>query len=88
MEWKVVEISSEETSRAWNHLKGSDVQKILHNYLVTRIDEMRLALETSEMENVTRLQAGILAHRNLLNVVHSYDTPNLKEQYACRIPNQ
>jgi hypothetical protein len=75
-------LSPDETTWAISEFIGSRPQKLLHNRLVQRIEELRTRLETATPPDVIVLQAGIREARVLLGMLHEHDPESVKKIYA------
>lgn len=78
----LVHLSAEEQTWAKNEFSGSRPQKLLHNFLATRIEEFRSRLETARPEDVLAIQVGIREARTLLAELHSHDSEAVKRIYG------
>jgi hypothetical protein len=79
---RLVDISSERESYAWQAFSGSDPQIVLHNHLETAIEEHRTKLETATGEEVQRSQTAIRELRALLGFIHGKDSEQIRKVYG------
>ncbi len=82
MDYKIVDISSNEDSLARQRFCGSDFQRFLHNDLVTKLAEARVKLEEAEPDDVAKLQAAIRELKSVLSIIHGKDSQEVKKLYA------
>jgi CelD/BcsL family acetyltransferase involved in cellulose biosynthesis len=75
-------MSADEQTWARNEFSGSRPQKLLHNFLVARIEEFRSRLETAKPEDVLAIQVGIREARTLLGELHAHDSEAVKRIYG------
>jgi hypothetical protein len=78
---RLVDLSSEEQHWARKEVPGSRYQRYLHNYLVSRIEELRSRLETAAPEDLVRLQSAICENRTFLGELHAHDPEAIKSLY-------
>ncbi len=57
------------------------MQKVAHNHLVNRIQELRTKLEAARGDQIIENQAEIKEARRLLAVLHKHDSKELQEVY-------
>lgn len=75
-------LTPQEEAWARTELAGSRPQRLLHNFLVARIEEMRNRLETSDAQEVVRCQIAIREARTLLGELHAHDPESVKILYG------
>lgn len=78
---RLIDLSPDERSWARGELPGSRPQRLLHNFLVQRIEEYRNRLETTPADEIVALQASIRECRTLLGELHAYDPEDIKRMY-------
>lgn len=68
-----VDVSREEISFARNEFVGSRAQRVLHNFLVDKINEHRKKLETAQLDQIVEIQSAIKSFRTMLAQIHADD---------------
>jgi len=79
---RLVEVSPEEQQWARNEFPGSRPQRVLHNFLVLRIEESRNRLETAAPSEVPAIQAALREARTLLGEIHAHDPESVTKLYG------
>lgn len=77
-----VDLSADEQKWAQDELVGSRPQRLLHNYLVHRIEQCRTQMETATPDEVVALQVAIREARSLLGYLHSFDPESVRKTYG------
>jgi len=77
----LVSLSTEERNWARQELPGSRSQRVLHNFLIQRIEEYRNRLETAPTGDIVALQAAIRECRAFLGELHAHDPEQIKRMY-------
>lgn len=75
-------MTQSDSARAWIGFRGSDAQRMIHDFLVSEKERARTRLETADASDVARLQADAAASTRLLAFIHSHDTPDIAKTYA------
>ena len=79
-----VDLGPRESEEAWRGFPGSDLQKLLHNFTVARVEELRTQLENCPIEKAAGIQASIKEVRTLNAFLHKRDPKSVEEIYARR----
>lgn len=77
-----VELGPRESEEAWRGFPGSELQKLLHNWTVSRVEELRNQLENCPVDRVGGIQAAIKEVRSLNGFLHKRDPRSVEEIYG------
>lgn len=79
-------LTAAEERRSIDQFCGSVYQVRIHNFLVDRIAELQLKLESANRETFSDFQGQIRECKILLHYIHKDDSPATKEIYETK-PN-